>query len=200
MHFSRIFVGVLLLLPIIILPSFTYASNDKTSSPLMQLNNGTSTQNIDCPNNLKLIYKSTNDYPSCVKPQTSANLIKRGWGILQPANYLIKVSGVLVPYNITEGKIHDAKLYKPSESVFFSFNMTSNGVLNVTLPRTLIKGTCNERCVPTLVGKDVPFMILNQNGQEVYSMEIGTTPINRTLSIHIPSSTKQIEIFIPQPI
>ena len=171
-----------------------HASDVKLLSPLMQLNNGTSTQNIACSDNLKLIYKSTNGYPACVTQQTSENLIKRGWGILQPVNYLINVSGILVHYNFTGGNIHDSKLDPTAESVYFSLNMTSSGMLNVTLPRALIDAKCNDRCDPKLQGTDVDFVVLNDKGQEVYSKEVKTTQINRTISIQISSDVKQIEI------
>jgi len=48
-------------------------------SPLEQIRNGISSQNITCKENMQLVFKNTNNSPACVK-QTSLNkLIEREW-------------------------------------------------------------------------------------------------------------------------
>jgi len=62
-------------------------SNENTSkstnilSPKQQLKDGTLPENIICKEKLELIFKSTDNSPACVKPQTAEKLIVRGWGI-----------------------------------------------------------------------------------------------------------------------
>ena len=63
-------------------------SNDDTSKstnilpPKQQLKEGTLLENIICKENFELIFKSIDNSPACVKPQTIEKLIERGWGTL----------------------------------------------------------------------------------------------------------------------
>lgn len=50
------------------------------SSPLQQFRSGVNAQDIKCqPNYFRLIIKTENGCPACVKPDTSTILIQRGW-------------------------------------------------------------------------------------------------------------------------
>lgn len=51
----------------------------KTLSPLKQVSNGVSPENIVCKEELELIFKSSDNSPACVKPETAEKLIERGW-------------------------------------------------------------------------------------------------------------------------
>ena len=51
------------------------------SSPLKQFQSGILAQHIQCSDGFELIFKSSNDSPACVKPETKIKLIERGWGI-----------------------------------------------------------------------------------------------------------------------
>ena len=48
-------------------------------TPLKQMKNGVSLNDIICTNDLELIFKITNNYPACVKASTVEKLIERGW-------------------------------------------------------------------------------------------------------------------------
>ena len=48
-------------------------------TPLKQMKNGVSPNDIICNSNLQLMFKITNDSPACVKPSTVEKLIERGW-------------------------------------------------------------------------------------------------------------------------
>src|SRR5690349_21108243 len=133
MYCSRIFLAILLLSSIMILPSLVYASDSKKDPPLKQIDNGIPTEDIKCSNDLKLIYKASNKYPVCVKPQTAEKLIQRGWGIWQPVNYLVKTDGFLIPYNIIGGNMLGVKTDIQNKIVIFSVNITSSGVLYVKI-------------------------------------------------------------------
>lgn len=51
-------------------------------SPLKQFQSGISPQHIHCYDELKLIFKSSDGSPACVKPDTAQILVERGWGIM----------------------------------------------------------------------------------------------------------------------
>lgn len=155
------------------------------TSPRKQIDSGIPTQIITCSNGLKLIYKSINNYPACVKPQTAQTLIQYGWGISHPVSYLVKVNGFLIPYQITGGNMSKAYMDKQSKSLIFSTHVTSSGVLNTTLPRALI-----DTKLPN--GNDDKFYIL-MNGQEIDFTETKTTT-DRILSIPFQTGTEEIEI------
>jgi hypothetical protein len=183
MYYSRIFFGILLL-SIIILPSFVDAFDWKTLSPLGQMYYGISSQNITCSSDLELIYKSSNEYPVCVKPQTAEKLIQRGWGISQPLNYLVKLNEFLIPYTILGGNVTGINIHPEGSTVLFWIHTTSNGLLDVTLPRALLDAK-------TTTGQDDKFVIF-ANGQVVNYKETGTTSLNRILSIPFPSGTQEL--------
>jgi hypothetical protein len=48
-------------------------------SPLKQFKAGIAIDKIQCKENLQLVIKTSNENPSCVKPETKAKLIERGW-------------------------------------------------------------------------------------------------------------------------
>jgi len=69
-----------------LIPEWDYVATMKFSkieilSPLKQVNNGVSLESITCKNELKLIFKPSDNSPACVKPQTAEKLIQRGWAI-----------------------------------------------------------------------------------------------------------------------
>jgi hypothetical protein len=51
----------------------------KILPPLQQLKNGVLPENIVCKDGLQLIFKSSDDSPACVKPETKIKLIEREW-------------------------------------------------------------------------------------------------------------------------
>jgi len=51
-------------------------------SPKQQVKQGIEPMNIICKEGLDLIFKSTDNSPACVKPETAKKLIQRGWGTL----------------------------------------------------------------------------------------------------------------------
>jgi hypothetical protein len=48
-------------------------------SPLNQFKSGVPSKEIQCKIGLELIFKSSNGFPACVKPDTQEKLIERGW-------------------------------------------------------------------------------------------------------------------------
>jgi len=48
-------------------------------SPKKQLELGIAPENVVCNDGLQLIFKSSNNSPACVKPETAEKLIERGW-------------------------------------------------------------------------------------------------------------------------
>lgn len=64
--------------------------------PLKQLKSGIKAENVICRNNLQLIFKSTNDYPACVKASSVSKLLMRGWG------YDISATSQPIPKNLID--------------------------------------------------------------------------------------------------
>jgi len=100
----------------------------------------------------------------------------------------IKVDGtdLSVKYSITNGQVLDIATNTQSKSLIVSTQTTGDGVLTITLPRTLISAT-----LPT--GQDDKYYVL-VNGQEADFQETSTTTTDRTLSIPFTDGTKKIEI------
>lgn len=48
-------------------------------SPLQQLRNGVAATQIQCTDELQLVFKASNGNPACVKSETKIKLIERGW-------------------------------------------------------------------------------------------------------------------------
>jgi len=51
---------------------------DKIYSPYQQVKNNIDSKDIVCKEGLELIFKSSNNFPACVKPETAEKLIQRG--------------------------------------------------------------------------------------------------------------------------
>jgi predicted secreted protein with PEFG-CTERM motif len=100
----------------------------------------------------------------------------------------IKVDGtdLSVKYSITNGKVLGIKADIQSKSLIVSIQTTGDGVLTVTLPRSLINAT-----LPT--GQDDKYYVLVDN-QEADFQETSTTTTDRTLSIPFTDGTEEIEI------
>ncbi len=54
---------------------------ERIYAPLKQIKDGVSFEEIKCKRNLQLIFKSLNNSPACVKPQTAEKLMERGWAV-----------------------------------------------------------------------------------------------------------------------
>ena len=60
-------------------PLLTGSTFEYVGSPLKQFKSGINVMNIQCKENLQLVFKWENGSPACVKPKTSEILNKRGW-------------------------------------------------------------------------------------------------------------------------
>lgn len=111
-------------------------------SPLKQIKSGITIDEIKCKNGLVIVAKSINNSPACVKPETKAKLIERGWtdNITKHDVYFLTVNGGYdIPYSISGAILSSitADIDK-SELVIKLDNSTDGGNLIITLPRTLI--------------------------------------------------------------
>jgi len=53
-------------------------------TPLKQIANGVSPQEVICSEGFELIFKVTNGFPACIKPSNAMKLVERGWGTITP--------------------------------------------------------------------------------------------------------------------
>ncbi|HJW20512.1 MAG TPA: hypothetical protein VJ571_08165 [Candidatus Nitrosotalea sp.] len=89
-------------------------------------------------------------------------------------------------YGITNGKILGIKADIQSKSLMISTQTSGDGVLTITLPRTLINSILSN-------GQDGTYQVL-VGSQEADFQETSTTTTDRTLSIPFTDRTQEIEI------
>ena len=58
-------------------------SKSAVLSPLKQFKSGIALKDIKCKDNFRLIIKSKDRSPACVKPENAAKLMARGWAIME---------------------------------------------------------------------------------------------------------------------
>lgn len=90
-----------------------------------------------------------------------------------------------LPYEITNGKVLGMKIDSQSTSLLVALQTTDNGILTITLPRTIIDAkTANH---------DTQYYVL-MDGAEADFDETSTASTERTLSIPFVDGTEEIEI------
>ncbi len=109
-----------------------------------------------------------------------------GSGVLPQSNILtINGTNFLITYTITGGQVQDIRADTQAKSLIISIQTDGDGILNMTLPRSLIDSRIG--------GQDEQFFVLNDD-QESYFQETNTTNMNRTISIPFEDGTEQIEV------
>ncbi len=105
------------------------------------------------------------------------------------AGNTIQVDGTnsSVTYSITNGKVLDVKADSNSKSLIVSIQTTGDGVLTITMPRTLIDAKKADNT-------DDQYFVLNDGQENDQFQEIQTTNTARTLQIPFTDGTSQIEI------
>lgn len=162
--------------------------------PLQQVESGIPANDIQCKQDLELIFKAENGSPACVKPNTAQKLNERGWAhntLSHSAHTIISMqtmnvtnSNLSVNYTITNAKILDIKADKRDATIIISMQTSGDGNLNIVIPRTLVE----------YPNQTDPHLFVLGNGQEIDSREINTTSNERTLSIPFKADINQIEI------
>ena len=89
-----------------------------------------------------------------------------------------------VNYGIVNGTVNSVVVSPSDDALDISVTTNDNGILTITLPRTLIDSTVN--------GQDDQFFVL-VDGQDVDFQE-SKTATDRTLTISFPDGTSQISI------
>ena len=92
-----------------------------------------------------------------------------------------------ITYTITNGKVLDIKANTQSKSLIVTIQTTGDGLLTITMPRTVIDAKKSD-------GTDDQFVVLNDGQQNGQANETMTTVTDRTLAIPFKNGTQQIEI------
>lgn len=92
-----------------------------------------------------------------------------------------------VTYSITNGKVLDVKADTASKSLIVSIQTTGDGVLTITMPRSLIDAKKTD-------GSDDQYFVLNDGQENDQFQETTTTASDRTLQIPFSDGTSQVEI------
>lgn len=108
---------------------------------------------------------------------------------VSPAGNTILVDGTnsTVTYTITNGKVTDIKADTNSKSLIVSIQTSGDGVLTITMPRTLIDAKKSD-------GTDDTYFVLNDGQENDQAQETHTSSADRTLTIPFSNGTSQIEI------
>jgi len=104
--------------------------------------------------------------------------------IVTATTLTIQDSTDLISYEITNGKIINVTPDLDAVSLLIDIEAIDNGSITLTIPRSVLDSTINDR--------DDEFFVL-VDGEEVYFEEI-TTLTDRTLTIEFLAGTEQIEI------
>ena len=159
-------------------------------------------KSILCNQGFRLIFKSENGSPACVKPDSATKLIALGWTVeefphshsVAPFDTLkMNVSGTDFSFNYTilGGQLENATADIQNKSLDLSLKTTKNGTLIVILPRGLID--------PKVHGQDSPFIIV-EDGREVKYKQTDSTNTDRMLIIPFQYGVSKLEIIAPEPI
>ena len=90
-------------------------------SPLKQILNGVSPENVTCTEGLVIVLKVSDNSPACLKPASSEKLIQRGWGImLSDESSESNVSQIHQGYSVT------AEQYEVNGNIISNVDVTAD--------------------------------------------------------------------------
>jgi len=101
---------------VLLFSSFQDSSSESTDgymSPRMQVLQGVLPSDVNCKSGFDLIFKTSNNMPFCVKPETAKRLVERGWAI-----------------TISQQIIEKSKTSLPSSNMFEVIPAASGTALN----------------------------------------------------------------------
>jgi len=101
-------------------------------APLKQIKSGLYPHEIKCKDNMELVFKATNSFPACVKPETKSKLIERGWGEPAPIP-----EPELQPHTTSEVNFDSEKYYE-------EFGFGSPLIYKDTSKPVLDNGNCDR--------------------------------------------------------
>jgi predicted secreted protein with PEFG-CTERM motif len=102
-----------------------------------------------------------------------------------PNSFAVEGTNYTVTYDITNGKVLGMKTDSQAKSLLVAIQTTGDGMLTITLPRTLVDAKAGNM--------DDKFFVL-VDSQEADFAETNTTTTDRTLSIPFEDGTEEIEI------
>ena len=177
-------------------------------APLRQIGSGLHVDEVLCKDNLVLILKH-DGAPACIKPETSAKLVDRGW--TAPVNewpsfttiipelgktgtYELEKDGIKfdIKYYIKGGS--DIKEIIPDSkynAVSIILDPHDSGSLEITIPRELIDSKMSENV-------DELFFVLIDKKEVPYTETVDD--LTRTLTIKFGKESQEIEIIGATPI
>ena len=167
------------------------AESEQLLPPLKQLAVGVLPKDITCSQGLKLVFKSSNSSPVCLKPQTAQKLVERGWGLIKAQQSTEKVLQSLnitntnysIMYHIVGGRLLHGIADAQSGSIVLSLNATSDGEITAIFPRLKVDASCTS---------NLELFVLEDRAEVHYEKMI--SPSERSLTFKFINGTKEIEI------
>src|SRR5574337_276718 len=164
----------------------------KSFTPLVQFKTTHDVEKITCQVNLVEIIKAEDGYPACVIPEHASQLMIRGWAIsdnhsTDNSQNTMKVTGSndVVKYDMTTGKLLGIIKDVQGKNVFIPIRTEMNGVLQITLPKTVIDIEKKK--------KNDTFYIATNSGRVNFFNESDTS-LNSTFTIPFKHSDNMINI------
>jgi plastocyanin len=165
-------------------------------TPLNQSKPGNLATYATCNDGLQMMFRTENNLPVCVTPQSAQALAKLGWGTITRsetqstvpiASNMMKVgdTNFTINYDIRGGVVYAVNANQSAYTLILSIKTIGPGVLTLDIPRTLLDAK--------VAGQDFKFTVLN-NGQEVTFIETNTTKSDRILAIPFDIDTQKIEL------
>lgn len=131
-------------------------ADESTPSPKEQIRNGILPNEVKCTEGLELIFKISNNSPACIKLETKAKIIERGWGIV--SLFCLDVSGNYINELVL---IPEKKIFKIGEQIkadiincsdkYFEFNGTDYDMKIESVDGKIVEGACSAGEAITII-------------------------------------------------
>ena len=136
----------------------TWSLSKFIDSPKQQMKNGILPSEVECKVGLVPIFKSSDNHPACVKPQTAEKLIERGWAIPEESQGAIQLeqnienqiiqtipasSGTVVNFYVNDDDLNTSPNGVDIVSTSGLIEITINGVM-IDAPKKMIETSPNS--------------------------------------------------------
>lgn len=167
----------------------------KTYPPLKQWQLGIRWLDAECRGDLELVIKVASGRPSCVKSDSVEPLVWRWWAttnrisdMIDPQSYdMVKQENQFqIKYSLIGATLSEITHDKDSNSIHVKLDESQGGKLVISLPRELIDAQMGGS------GVDDAFFVLIDGVEFAYGEK--TSQNERTLTIHFPRNTSDVEI------
>ena len=159
---------VIILAATLLFSSIAFAQTGTMLSPLKQYKSGIPIQEIKCKTGYALVIRSSNGYPSCVKPTSEQRLLAHGW-------IIPKFEAMQVNHDETANTTTTTAMHR---NVTLSLNDASRTTANTIEQenRTMLNGTSNATVTNNLVIGIINPKASSNHSDSIKIISIGMSP------------------------